>query len=495
MPTFVHAETLFHAASTLGAEEFSLFLLEVDDVNARDPWGKTALHRAVMSGKLSNAALLISAGADVDASDQSGIAPLHLSSYLGDYEMTELLIESGADADIRTLTKGTPFQIASYHKNYAVMHFLEPYLEPEFNDIFSAAEFGSLYQVSDFLEEGADLESRDEDFAATPFLWACAGGDEELVLYLLGLGADIDATDSDGDTALQNAILMGNDSLIEILIENGADLNHRDAEGKTALHFAVENFRRTALSNLIAFGADVNLSDESGKTPLISAVTSRNERALSILMESGAEINAADELGKTALFYAVTKNMDETVRDLVEASADVNLQDKNQDSLLHLVTDDPELTRLFLENGADITLQNNDGLTAFHRILSNGNLSMAECYLENAACLDTEDALGNPLTAAILSGEPELVQLILDADFCVESPSSLQIPVEFLAVKSQNLEIITLVMENGGDKDACFTGDCGTDYDLVSFSEENADVEIENYFRILRIGELFLIPR
>jgi hypothetical protein len=60
----------------------------------------------------------------------------------------------------------------------------------------------------------------------------------DTVAFLLGLGADVNATNSMGLTALLGAANRGSNAIIELLVEHGARLDVQDREGRTALRWA-----------------------------------------------------------------------------------------------------------------------------------------------------------------------------------------------------------------------------------------------------------------
>ena len=60
-------------------------------------------------------------------------------------------------------------------------------------------------------------------------------GRKEIVELLLSKGADVNAKDSKGETALMVAAFYGRKETVELLLSKGADVNAKDNEGKTAL--------------------------------------------------------------------------------------------------------------------------------------------------------------------------------------------------------------------------------------------------------------------
>lgn len=92
-----------------------------------------------------------------------------------------------------------------------------------------------------------------------PLLVAAAGnGDVEAIRELLAKGADVDAHEGRGWTALKAAALRGNVSSIKVLVANGADVDAGIEDGITALIVAAEYRQESAIKTLLDMGADVD---------------------------------------------------------------------------------------------------------------------------------------------------------------------------------------------------------------------------------------------
>ncbi|BAA89654.1 gp29 [Wolbachia phage WO] len=92
---------------------------------------------------------------------------------------------------------------------------------------------------------------------------------------------------------------------VKLLVEKGANVNAADVEGYTALHLAVTEKRLEIVRELIKSGADINAAEYGNKcTPLHLACMVGKVEIVKELVEAGAEIEQADTFGMTAMDYA-----------------------------------------------------------------------------------------------------------------------------------------------------------------------------------------------
>lgn len=101
--------------------------------------------------------------------------------------------------------------------------------------------------------------------------------------------------------------------VIQILIDAGADLEARDAHGATALISAAFNQNAEITNALIAAGANVAAEDDNGATALHFAALNNGPAVLTQLMNAGADIYSVDSNGKTAFDYAKRGQTDDSL--------------------------------------------------------------------------------------------------------------------------------------------------------------------------------------
>ena len=159
--------------------------------------------------------------------------------------------------------------------------------------------------------------------------YAITQGDQEDVRALLGRGADLHQCGSYNALPLTLAARYNNPVIIDILLEAGAEINAADSDGYTALMEAANCMVSGSLKLLIKHGAKVNAQSESGATPLIYGVFALGEDfaipapddIVALLLADGADLMVRNAEGKSALDIAVETGNEGLVGFLLEAGA------------------------------------------------------------------------------------------------------------------------------------------------------------------------------
>ena len=138
------------------------------------------------------------------------------------------------------------------------------------------------------------------------FFELCLSGTAQEIEAAIKNGADVNASNQYGDTALMVAVLNNvNPEVIVILLKNGADINAEDMYGNTALSSAAGSGYTEILSILLRNGADVNARDGiSGWTALMCAVNNTEPESISILLRNGVDASIRDNYGERAIDIA-----------------------------------------------------------------------------------------------------------------------------------------------------------------------------------------------
>jgi len=141
------------------------------------------------------------------------------------------------------------------------------------------------------LERGAPPNGLYEDSGenSTPLIAAVVSNKLAIVDLVINNGAEVNAQNSKGWTALHYAAELSMKPVVKRLLDSGANIDEptRDHENKTALHLAADS--RT-LKLLLECGAR-HIPDASGELPLLAAAKEGNTKVVRALLESGVSAN------------------------------------------------------------------------------------------------------------------------------------------------------------------------------------------------------------
>ena len=432
-----------------------------DLINAPQKNGETLLEAAAGKGKLAVATLLLENGADVNGLKHPGLTPLHFAAGNAHKAMVDLLLRKGANPNARTPAGITPLHLAALKGYEAVAKsLLAAGAEP--NARTSGAENYGLEDLSYGISlSKAGFESPPSHVVEigtlrvstelTPLHFAASAGYDEIAQTLISNGANVNAVDGFGRTALSyaaqhnyaqtvktllaakadpnrgelnlplaTAAYEGDTNIVEMLLKGGADPNRSSSFAGlgevTPLCTAVVSHHPSVVEQLIRAKADPNGTDRSG-WPLVSSAVS-DPPTLKALLEGGADPNrpCPDKNRPSALWQAVSENKIESTELLLAHGANPNISDRSGNTPLHLAVakNQSGTTELLLKSSADVNARNDNGQTPLWMASQQGNTDLARLLLENKADPNLQGEYGQtPLFVAAERGPADLVRLLL----------------------------------------------------------------------------------
>lgn len=159
---------------------------------------------------------------------------------------------------------------------------------------------------------------------------------EDAVLEMMSEGADVDAADMDGNTAVHWAVWFRLDSLLTKLLERGAHADRKNVNGEAPVHWAAKASNFQAIQALVK-GDHGMLSqrDCEGFTPFIFLSQNDNAPIMEWVYLRGISVEEQDNFGRTALHWACYRGHRRTVQWLLSRSADISHRDHEGMTAMH----------------------------------------------------------------------------------------------------------------------------------------------------------------
>ena len=394
----------------------------------KDGRGYTLLHIAVETAKENHVVVLLDKNMEindsnaqtdyVNARNSQYETPLHIASELGLVEIARMLIKTGkVKVNEVDMEEWTSLHRAAYHNKKEIVELL---LGCEGIDVNKVAKNSDKW---------------------TPLHAAAKIGNKDIVLMLLKAGADksTEAVEARrGDRPLTLAAFNGCHDMCQVLLEHGADHRTYDKSGWSSLHKAAFNKHLDIVKLLVE------------KDP------------------SAAHINYASlQDGYTPLFCAVSGDDDLVVEALLEhtVTASINLEAKGKrrgDTVLLIAAFNcaETIVKMLLDKGSDPTALDNDGWSALHKCCYTGkSVELVQSFVDKGldvnACAPRD--LWSPLHCAAVSGNHEIVQMLLDngAKSSLEKKDRHRHDTPLLlAAFRGNQEVIRTLLKNGASLEA-----------------------------------------
>lgn len=356
-------------------------------------------------GDLAATRLFLRAGMAADAPDREAHTASQWAAAQGHRELLELLLERGADP-------GKPLVWAAGHGKTDILDLL---LQRQ----------PSQAAVSEAMHNAAGTRHTD------------------IVRTLLDAGAVVDAPrGQDGSRALIEAARVANLATVQLLLERGADVNAQDAHGTTALIAVVSSAasspdaqdaaqRLEVARRLLDRGADPNLRLRSMQTwqptALLLAIDAGLPALALLLIERGADVNLStayqggDMRQLSALMRAARAGLPEVVAALLAKGAAVQARNENgNDALMEAALADeagPAVAKALLAGGADAGAVNVNQRTALMFVARRRgavDIEWVRGLLEHGAKVDAADKVGRtPLMFAAAEGQADVARELL----------------------------------------------------------------------------------
>jgi ankyrin repeat protein len=398
----------------------------------------TSLSLAVQKRTVESVAFLLQAGADPNPVDKSGRTPLMQAAEAGEADITRLLLEWGADPSLVDAQGRTALDLAAYRPEIiALLSAAQgatqgipasspPLRPPDLSlqpPLHRAARRSDLTEVQRLLAQGAEVDARNAR-GDTALMIAAGRGHVDIVRSLLAAGADVQAENGVGETAWVLAVTLNeNDETVAALRAAGA----RPDVDKMAEHLmrlqdlnkALQDGSLSRVRAMVQSGAvDIDRLSTHRESPLLVAVHHGDAAMARMLLAAGADPSLPNRSGFTPLMMAVRQERSGLVEMLLEAGAEVNWATAGGWTALMFAVEaeNIEITTRLLDAGADPNQAGISSATPLMLATVTGSETLLTLLLAHGADLHARDQDGwSAVDWAILNEQPTLAAYLQQA--------------------------------------------------------------------------------
>ncbi len=287
-------------------------------------------------------------------------------------------------------------------------------LAKHLNLISIAAEKNHTDIIQYLHDQGEDINR--VTICGSALIEATRRGHNASVEKLLELGADVNITDCQGNTAIHTAIRSGYDDIFSLILKRNSTLDCHDKEGTTPLYLAVMEDRLDMASLLLKSHADPNISSTQGTTPLFMAAKRGYGDIVLLLLDAGAMIDVACQNAMTPFYVAVKEGHYDVAKRLLSKGARLDAKDRDGNSVLFAAVkgNHLELLELLIQHHIDITVFCCQGMNVLNHAAYRNHRDIIKRLIRTGALINARDRNGRQaLYYAASSGALESVILLI----------------------------------------------------------------------------------
>lgn len=248
-----------------------------------------------------------------------------------------------------------------------------------------AAITDDVQSVESLVADGSDVRDKSGDDQLTALHYAAYYGNPRVLQTLIEKGADVNAADANGYTALHLAFLpfypgmeieeeratrafASKMEAVKILLEKGASVTAKNRQRFTPLHFAVQYAanEKEILSTMIDKAGNLKELDNGVTRGLLFwSIAGKNKELTSLLISKSANVNARLSSDMTLVCYAASAGDPDIVENLARSGADLRAGRGHALPTPLFCASNERVFELLLKKGVDNTVKDARGLVAY----------------------------------------------------------------------------------------------------------------------------------
>ena len=291
-------------------------------------------------------------------------------------------------------------------------------------NIFEAIIAEKLETVKALVEKDKKLLQIKDEVGNTPLHLAIENKKNNIAIYLINKGSDVNSINNKGETPLHIAAKWRANEIVALLIAKGSEIDAMDSNNYTPLTNAIQHYQTIPQSLrkletvklLIENGADINKPGMWGWLPIQVAAEFGTEEVVNYLIVKGADIPV--EPGQKSyqiLNASCTRGFTKLFETILERGFNLQI-DRYTTNLIHSAASggSEKIIEILLDKGFNVMTGDAYGWSPLHSAAEKGNLKIVELFLRKGADINDRTASGkSPYNLAYDFGQKEVCNFLI----------------------------------------------------------------------------------
>lgn len=303
------------------------------DINAKNHKNKTTLMFASGSGNLDVVRFLVEKGADINAKSNDNETAIMFASGSGNLDIVRLLVEKGADINVISQHNKTALLIAEENNYIKIVEYLKLIGAKTDIEFFNLVLCGDIEKIKSAIAGGANTNARN-CYGSSALMCSILNWDINLAKLLIENRADINLKSENGENAFTLALSLGKLDIASYLLDNYKNSVERKLDCELAIQEAVWNNKMEVVKYLLDIGTNPYI-ERNGISLLFRSIVKGNVGIAKLLIEQGAFDKINDvKFKQKILFEAIGSDNIDLLKILIAKGADLNQVNENKEDPL-----------------------------------------------------------------------------------------------------------------------------------------------------------------
>ena len=436
----ISQESIFNAIRTNDIDRIRSLIKRGINLDIVDANNQSAFMVALQAGHREMSQLLLSQSTRLDTPDNHNDYPIHIAARNGYVLIASNLIKKNIDINAANHLGNTALMIATRHEDKAIMELLinhnadytlknkKSQSAPELAQILDLHKAKSV-----FVKQGIKLPSKNKGYARVDIKtfqkstkksgslykgWpllniASLLGETAIIKQLLDQGTDIQATDSNGNSAMHRAASKGHRETVKLLIKRGGNIDAVNHRNESPLYLAAASGQLKTVNLLVKRGADTSIIAKNKTSALSVAIVNRHQKSALALSRGSLDKVSIHR----ALLLAIQNKMESLSVQLIKIDDHLDKVDSKKRSALWYSADlgmSKTTTALIENKQIPINLADTNGYTALASAVTRGHLDITQLLIDSGASVKTLTGEKNTiLMLSVLSRNEKVTKFLL----------------------------------------------------------------------------------
>ena len=415
-------------------------MLEDLDINHNNQNLQNFLHLIISENKIESVRFLLKNGIDYNATDSFGVTAFMLAAQNGYLDAINELLNMDINPDQEDYNGYTAIEYAIYNNKFRAYKLLKKHIH-NINrknrknlTLLHIAIKAQNHQIIDdlFNDENSDVSN---EILFYKYTYA----NKKILNTILSNFKNLDILDNKERNILFHIVLNGIESedLFCRLVEKGLNINCIDTNGDTILHHLIKDIIKR--KNNLTYD---NVKDlEKDKIKIIQLI-----ELIPAILENGLDVTVCNKQNETILSLPTKDKCIDILNILFECDIDINILDNDKNTALGTIVtrglDYSEVTRLFLDFGANPNIENNERKTTIEKLIDATLITKNKKRVKSSQKKDIDINTDHKaiLESVLVNTDANLIKL-----------NSKNEPYFFDALRYGNIQLVKLLIKQGAD--------------------------------------------